>query len=363
MPENHGSAQRRLDARNPAYNNDLQPPRVTVAVPTLTADGPLWEAIESLRSQTYRNLHIVIVDNSGSERVARNWPPGLAREGVKVLHPGTNTGYGAAVNLAHRDSPADYVAVLNDDAVAAPEWIAAMVEALERRPAMGSAAAQVRLFDNPAKLDSAGMRIAADGTSKQRGHGSPCADYGTEEEVLLASGSAAMYRAAMLEDTGGFDDRYFLYCEDTDLGLRARWAGWGCVYVPSAKVTHRYSHSAGRASKLKAYYVERNRLRTIVKNFPFGPLVHSPFATYERYWHHLEAMRGGSGAAAQFTKGGSSAVYLIWCVVRAHLSLLWSLPALLRQRRAIRREARIGPEQFMKALEEYSISVREVAWL
>ena len=88
------------------------------------------------------------------------------------------------------------------------------------------------------------------------------------EEVLLPSGSAALYRRAMLDEIGGFDDDFFLYCEDTDLGLRARWAGWKCLYVPGAVVEHHYSHSAGRASPLKAYYVERNRLFVLVKNFP-----------------------------------------------------------------------------------------------
>ena len=72
----------------------------------------------------------------------------------------------------------------------------------------------------------------------------------------------------MLDQVGLFDEEFFLYCEDTDLGLRARRAGWECAYVPGATVVHRYSHSAGRASPLKAYYVERNRLYTAIKNLP-----------------------------------------------------------------------------------------------
>ena len=70
-------------------------------------------------------------------------------------------------------------------------------------------------------------------------------DFPVLEEVLLPSGSAALYRRAMLDQIGGFDDDFFLYCEDTDLGLRARWAGWKCLYVPDAVVEHHYSHSAG----------------------------------------------------------------------------------------------------------------------
>ncbi len=122
--------------------------------------------------------------------------------------------------------------------------------ALEQRPDAGMCASQVRLFGE-ARLDSAGMLVARDGSSKQRGHGRPPEDFPVTEETLFPSGSAALYRRAMLDEIGGFDDDFFLYCEDTDLGLRARWAGWKCLYVPQAVVEHHYSHSAGRASPVE----------------------------------------------------------------------------------------------------------------
>ena len=152
------------------------------------------------------------------------------------------------------------------------EWLAELVSALESRPDAGMCASQVRLFGEP-RLDSAGMQMAGDGSSKQRGHGRLPEDFPVLEEVLMPSGSSALYRRSMLEEIGGFDDDFFLYCEDTDLGLRARWAGWKCLYVPQAVVEHHYSHSAGRASPVKAYYVERNRLFVLVKNFPGAMLL------------------------------------------------------------------------------------------
>ena len=83
--------------------------------------------------------------------------------------------------------------------------------------------------------DSAGMLICADGSSKQRGHGLPPEAFGQQEEVLLPSGSAALYRREMLEDIGLFDEDFFLYCEDTDIGLRGRWAGWKCRTFPAQR--------------------------------------------------------------------------------------------------------------------------------
>ncbi len=306
----------------------------------------------------------MIVDNSGSRLVDTTWPRESSRANVSILHPGHNVGFGSAVNLAAREAPADYVAVLNDDATAESTWLQELTATLDAHPHAGSAASQVRFHGvTPSTLDSAAMLIAADGTSKQRGHGAPPAQFPDAEEVLLASGSAAIYRSAMLAETGGFDDDFFLYCEDTDLGLRARWAGWTCRYVPTAVVYHRYSHSAGRASRLKAYFVERNRLLLILKTFPGLRLVKALFATPIRYLHHFLAMRRGQGAAAQFRKDGESAWTLVACVLRAHVSALSMLPRAWRQRREIRRTAKLTSTEFQNTLDRFSISLRQVAEL
>ena len=164
------------------------------------------------------------------------------------------------------------------------------------------------------------MLIAADGSSKQRGHGEPPEKFAVNPARRSSpSGSAAMYRRKMLDEIGVFDESFFLYCEDTDLGLRARWAGWECRYVAGAMVEHRYSHSAGPASPLKAYYVERNRLYTVVKNFPFAMLLRVPFAAAARYFWHLVSLLTGRGKAAEFRRAGQSASLLPFLVFRAHV--------------------------------------------
>ncbi|HBY63085.1 MAG TPA: glycosyltransferase family 2 protein, partial [Solibacterales bacterium] len=231
----------------------------------------------------------MVVDNSGRALAGE---AGARDFGASIIENKRNLGFGAAVNQGIRQSRAEYVAVLNDDAEAHPAWLAALVKAMDANPGVGMCASQVRLAGT-GLLDSAGMLLCADGSSKQRGHGQPAAGYPALEEALFPSGSAALYRRRMLDETGLFDEDFFLYCEDTDLGLRARWAGWRCLYVPGAVVDHRYSHSAGRASALKAYYVERNRVFTVLKNFPLRMLLRVPFAAVARYWWHLVSMRSG----------------------------------------------------------------------
>jgi GT2 family glycosyltransferase len=266
------------------------------------------------------------------------------------------------VNQAYRASNAPYLATLNDDAEAHPRWLESLVCAAEARSDAGMFASQV-LLAGSAKLDSAGMLLAPDGSSKQRGHGEAPERFAQCTKALLPSGSAALYRRRMLEEIGLFDESFFLYCEDTDLGLRARWAGWDCVYVPGAIVEHRYSYSSGRASPLKAYYVERNRLYLAIKNFPGAMLVRVPFASAVRYFWHVIAMVSGRGKGAEFRKAGHSAALLPLLVLRAYAAALLRLPKLLAGRRRIRTTRRLTPGQFQALAAEHSISLRQVAAL
>ena len=330
-----------------------------MVIPTLAADRRLVECVGALEKQTHGDFEVIIVDNSGKGAARQS---GAGRAGVRIIERARNGGYGAAINEGYRQSDSVYVATLNDDAAPHPGWLAAMVAAMESRPDAGMCASQVRLYGEEA-LDSAGMLVCGDGSSKQRGHARPPHFFPVMEETLFPSGSAALYRRTMLEQIGLFDEDFFLYCEDTDLGLRARWAGWRCLYVPEAVVEHHYSHSAGRASRLKAYYVERNRLFVLAKNFPVGMLAAAPGISLARYAWHLRYMLRGRGAAARFRLEGASAWRMPFYVLRAHGALLLHAPALWRKRRAIRRTARVTPRVYRRLLRSYAISARRVAEL
>ncbi|HLJ45405.1 MAG TPA: glycosyltransferase family 2 protein [Bryobacteraceae bacterium] len=325
-------------------------PTVTVVVPTLSADSALAECLESLARQSYRDFQVIVVDNSGNSKVTE-------REGVKVIRNEKNVGFGAAINQGIRACDSPLVATLNDDTVAQPEWLQGLVKEITARYEVGMAASQIRMASD-GRLDSAGMLLCADGSSKQRGHLESPERFSRRQEVLMPSGCAAIYKRDMLDETGLFDEDFFLYCEDTDLGLRARWGAWECTYVPGAVVEHRYSHSAGRASDLKAFYVERNRLFVAFKNFPRSLLLALPFWSLVRYfWHFVYGMRG-QGAAAEFKKNGGSSLSV---VMRAHMELFRNWSSLRRKRKEIRR--RLTPKQFRSMVRQFYISPRRVASL
>lgn len=333
--------------------------RTIVAVPTLANDPRVLACLDSLQRQTAANFLTVLIDNSGRGALRQF---DLRPYRVEVLDPGRNLGYGGAVNLAWRRYRPRFLAVLNDDAEADARWLEALLEAMNSGGRTGMCASHVVLAEGN-RLDSAGMLIARDGSSKQRGHGCPRGMFLQPEETLLPSGSAALYRGEMLEEAGLFDEDFFLYCEDTDLGLRARWAGWRCRYVPDAVVLHHYSHSVGRASPMKAYLVERNRLYLAVKNFPAPDLLLAPLFSVLRYAWHVWFLIAGRGKAAEFQRQSGGAWRLAYYVVKAHLALVPALPRLLRLRRSVRRRARLSVAEYRALLRRFSIPLREVAAL
>jgi GT2 family glycosyltransferase len=342
--------------------------RVIVAIPTLVADEALDECLAALDGQSFRDFAVVLIDNSGQGLTRRFvhrqcTAPETEPFPLVIIENPQNAGFGAAINQAIAASQGDYVATLNDDCVASPEWLGELVAVLDREYEIGMCASQVRMSgpDAAPVLDSAGMVISRDAASKQRGFLESPASFSKDEEVLCPSGSAALYRREMLDDVGRFDESYFLYCEDTDLGLRARWAGWQARYAAKAIVIHRYSHSAGRVSPLKAYLVERNRLVTAVKDLPSRDLWLLPLAGLVRYFWHIVGLLSGRGATAQYRQQQGSGLGLLWHVAKAHGYLLASLPRVLRQRRKLKR--RMHPRQLSMILRRHRISLRRVALL
>jgi GT2 family glycosyltransferase len=325
--------------------------KISVVIPTLAADDALDACIESLSRQTLQDFEVIVVDNSSKALASRFKQP------IRVIEQPTNTGYGGGVNSGIRASQAQWILALNDDTTLAPDCLRQLLTAAEQRREIGMCAPLI-LRQGTTIIDSAGgLLIAPDGTSKQRGQARPATEFAKPAETLLPSGCAALYRREMLDEIGFFEESYFLYCEDTDLGLRARRGAWECVYVPTATIEHRYSHSTGGGtSAIKAYYVERNRLRTIVRNFPLRDLLLSPFHSAIRYWWHLRAKEG---AAAQY-KGDES---LAKIAIRAWKDALIELPQLWKQRREIESRARLGPKQFSRLLSSYRISSKQVASL
>jgi GT2 family glycosyltransferase len=335
------------------------PPLVTIAIPTLIAGSMLGKCIGALESQAFREFEVVIINNGATAVDPMQYSASFP---LRVIAPGTNVGFGAAVNLAIRASAARYVATLNDDTLPDPGWLQALVAAMERDPKVGMCASRIRSVAGDT-LDSAGMLICLDGSSKQRGQGKPVQNFAISDETLFPSACAALYRRRMLDEIGVFDEDYFLYCEDTDLGLRGVWGGWKCQYVAEATICHHYSQTSGAVSPLKARYVERNRLWVAIKTFPASALPVLPFVALSRYFWQLNSVRNKQGAAGDFIQSGNSLWGAAAILIRAHWETLIRLPALLRKRAAVRRTRKATPSHVMSLMRRHAITPRELARL
>jgi GT2 family glycosyltransferase len=336
---------------------------VTVVIPTLHAGVNLRDTLDSLAQQSFPDFDVIVVDNSGIRAAADIAQD--RRMDLTVLYMEGNLGFGAAINRALPHSTSPLVAVLNDDAPAHPGWLDALVRSATSYPEFGMFSSQIRLQGTDL-LDSTGLLLSRDGSSIQRGHRLPWRDHSAPSACLMPSGCAALYRRKALNeialpDSGGpFDEDFYLYCEDTDLGLRMIWQGWRCRHVPDAVVEHRYSQTTGAVSPLKAYLVERNRLFLLVRNFPLTDAIAALCYGPLRYLLHLREAIRGRGKTGAFVRT-SAGLQLPWLVVKAHAAALLALPRLFKQRHLILTYTRVSKAQFREAIHAHRASLAEVA--
>lgn len=330
------------------------PPLASVIVVNWNGEAYLAEGVDSLLDQTHPRTEIIVVDNGSTDGSVRLLTERYGAK-IRLVVNRENLGFAGGNNAGIAAATGEHVLVLNNDAVADPRWVAALVREAETDPEIGMCASKIVSYDNPAVIDSAGLLLARDGLGRGRGRlERDAGQFDRAEEVLMPSGCAALYRRAMLEQIGLFDERFFMYCEDVDLGLRGRAAGWRCRYVPDALVRHRYSESAGRYSLRKVFLVERNRVWVMLKNFPWRFVALSAPWTGVRLWWHAYAAwhgRGGAGRAVE----GARASAVAATVLRAYLAAAAGAPAILRRRTPAR-----GVE-FSRWLRYHGITARNVA--
>ena len=211
--------------------------RIAILIVNYNSGTLLERCLQCLRDQHLAPVRIIVVDNhssDGSERVC------AAFAGVQLLRQPDNLGFAEACNIGVKAaSDCDWIAMLNPDAFAAPDWVEAMSAALHRYPEYDSFACRLLDAADPAQLDGAGDVYHMSGLPWRRFHGErDTAAAGVCEEVFAPCAAAALYRRSALESAGGFDAALFCYLEDVDIGFRLQLMGMRCLYLPTAVVHH-----------------------------------------------------------------------------------------------------------------------------
>ena len=331
---------------------------ISVIIANLNGEAYLPDCLGSLSKQTFRDFEVILVDNGSTDRslelVRKDFP------WVKVISLQKNTGFAQGNNIGFAASSAQYVATLNNDTIADRSWLQALYEAAEADRSIGMVASKIFLGREGRELDSAGMLLYPDGMTRQAGRGQEDkGQFDGIKEVLFPSACAALYRHEMLKETGYFDEDFFSYCEDADLGLRGRLAGWKAVLAPNATVRHLYSQTSGRYSEFKAFHVERNHFWVLLKDLPLSYIIRFPFYTAWRYIIQVYGLLSGQGSVARFAeKAGAGA--MLGIVIRSYCAAFLELPHTLKKRRRIWKGRRLGNEEYRDILRRHRITAREL---
>ena len=307
---------------------------VAVIIVNYNSARLLDDALQGLSRQTFRDFSILVIDNGSDDK-----PRVPARPGVEVVCLPRNVGFAAANNRGVAlCRHCQWIALLNPDAVPAADWLQTLLAAAERDPDTAFFASRMVQARQPELLDGAGDAYHVSGRVTRRGHGVPAMGrYEKNDEVFSACAAAALYRREAFEAVGGFDEDFFCYLEDVDLGFRLRLAGHRCRYVADAVVHHIGSATTGRDSDFAVYHGHRNLVWTYVKNMP-GWL----------FWLYLPLH-----VAANLYVIGRYARRGRWRVILdAKRDAIRALPRMWRKRREVQARRVVSPRRIRHALEK-----------
>ena len=308
---------------------------VSVVIVNWNGAAVLPRCLAALKKQTYKIFELIIVDNGSTDKswlgLEAKWP------GLKLIRLPENKGFAAANNEGVRQSTGEWIVLLNSDAFPEPDWLAMLVDAAQRYPNFSFFGSSLVQAAAPEFLDGTGDIYHISGLAWRRNYNQPVNQVErVVEEVFSPCAAAALYQRKAFLDVGGFDEGYFAYHEDVDLGFRLRLQGHRCLFIPEAVVHHIGSAATGKKSDFSVYYGHRNLVWSYFQNMP-GWL----------FWKYLPAHIL------------SNLVFLLYYSFRGQASAIWrakwhallGLSRVLRNRRIIQQNRQASPEEISRILE------------
>lgn len=315
-------------------HDKAEAPAVSVCVIAYNSGPTLRTCLERLGEQTFRDFEAIVIDNAspdpGDVEIAAAFPF------VRLVRNAENLGFAAAGNQAARLARGRWFVLLNPDAYAEPGWLAALVAAAGRHPQVRSFTSVQRVEGEPGLLDGLGDVMSVFGIPYRGGYLSPDRGQAREGEVFSPCGAAMMIDRQLFLELGGFDEDFFCYNEDVDLGYRLQLVGEPTLLAPEAVVHHVGSASSGgRKSEFAVFHGTRNRFWVLFKNTPaiLLPLV-VPL--------HLMAL-----ALVYMKPDNRPHIGLILKAVRAAFA---EAPKIFRTRRAVQARRRASAAEIARAM-------------
>ncbi len=223
------------------------------------------ECLGSLEQLDYANYSVLIIDNASTDdsvvRIQTAYPD------IPIIINERNLGFGGGCNVGIRHAlqqGADYVWLLNNDTIVEAHTLTAMVEVAEADPTIGAVGSVLYYMDEPEKVQAWGGGYVNFWRAEARHHFAPA----PEHRLQYLTGASLILRRAALEQVGLFDEQFFMYWEDVDIGFRLRKGDWRMAVAEKSCVRHKVSASLGKNSPLLAQYLNASVVRFYLKYAP-----------------------------------------------------------------------------------------------
>ena len=296
----------------------------------------LIRCLKEISLQTIQNFEVVIVNNGSRDALPLKFVENYPNLDLKIKNLISNLGFASANNIGARLARGKWLALLNADAFPEPDWLEKMLEAADEHPEYSCFSSRQIQANNPELLDGTGDAYHISGLAWRNNYNLPSLKNGLRVEGSFSScAAAALYSHEEFLEAGGFDEDYFSYFEDVDLGFRLRLAGKKCLYVPEAIVHHVGSASTGKRSDFSVYYGYRNMIWTFFKNMP-SPLI----------WYFLPVhIATVSFFVVYLSLRGQGKV-----IMKAIIDAIRGLPKVMKKRKVIQRNRKIKASDLLKVM-------------
>lgn len=252
--------------------------KATVVIPNLNGAGWLEGSVASILEQTEQDFELILVDNGSTDESLTFARSLVGRPNYTLIENTTNTGFSAAVNAGIRAAKGEFVVLFNNDAFAQPDWLEQLIACARQDEKIFSVSSLMLRYYEPQLADDAGDYVNILGWACKTGDGLKASRYQTQRRCFSACGGAALYRKSILDEIGLFDENFFAYLEDVDIGWRANSLGYKNIYCPKAVCRHicgatTGGKKGGKYNDFKAVQSGRNNLLLPYKNMPLLMLI------------------------------------------------------------------------------------------
>ncbi len=320
----------------------MNTPLVSIVVPNLNGAMHLTGLLPCLGQQSLRDFELILVDNGSTDGSVERVRTLGARHHIEttVIGNATNLGFAKPCNQGMRVARGEWIAMLNNDTQPEPQWLAALLAAAEAAggPAqkIGMVGSKMLMVRRANTIDSAGIALDRAGIAWDW-RGGERDDPAERDlvEIFGPCGGAALYHRSLMQQLAGFDEDFFAYHEDVDFAWRARLLGWRGVLAPQARVLHVHSATLGEASPRKRFLLARNKVWTLLKNYPARQIehaLHAALATgYDAAATAYGIVHGGDVASARGRVAALRQLPRFWakrrhiCPASRHVDNCWRL--------------------------------------